>query len=551
MLNFFILFAGIFFAILATAILSYISIATMVGPWIAPAIVLISSAFLHFRKKQKSRAETDKELVLVQTIGSVGGIVGMALGFSLPTLYFLDPETFKSLLQKPFYFCSIITFVCIAAGGFGIWLARCFAGRFIETKQLQFPVSQLIYRIITSQTHIKQAKSTFWGFGLSFLVGFCRDGFWRFTGFISKVYEIFPTIFRSEFSIQISPMLWAVGFIIGINNFLPLLVGMMSKYFILYPLNRHSEFLPFSFFSPFSFDVFVTAFCSGLVLSEIIFHLAKNGFKFVKIVGDCKLSLQKFFSNMFKFISSSKHFLFLKNISLELIISLCLSSVFLSYFKFGLLAQILLLVLIVIATYQMGYIGGQIGLITFGRFATFVMIPMLLLFKLDFVQVTFLCVFFNVCAGVSSDLLFDYKVGQLCGIDFKIIRRYQWVGLIAASICAGFFLWLLFTNFQLGSVDLFAQRGRDRALLIQSLNFDLKIVLCGIVYGLILKFFKISPTMVFGGILMPNNLTIGLLIGALISFFVKNHEEKIPFCSGIFAGESIWIIMSVLLKFCR
>jgi hypothetical protein len=206
------------------------------------------------------------------------------------------------------------------------------------------------------------------------------------------------------------------------------------------------------------------------------------------------------------------------------------------------------LALIVIATYQIGYLGGQIGLITFGRFATFIMIPMMLMFKLDFVQVTFLCVFFNVCAGVASDLLFDYKVGQLCQIDFKVIRRYQWIGLIVASLCVGFFLWILFTNFQLGSPELFAQRAKARALLIQSFNFDFRIVFLGVIYGLILKKFKISPTMVFGGILMPTNLSIGLLLGAILSAIVKNAEEKIPFCSGVFAGESIWVITTVLLK---
>jgi uncharacterized oligopeptide transporter (OPT) family protein len=547
MLNLFVIFSGAFFAILATAILSYISIATMVGPWIAPAIVLVSSAFLRLRKKQKSRGETDKELALIQTIGSVGGIVGMALGFSLPTLYFLNPELFNNLLKTPFYFCSIITFVCVAAGGFGIWLARCFAYRFIETKQLSFPVSQLIYRIITAQTHEKQTKSTFWGFGLSFVVGFLRDGLFRFEGILLKSYEILPTIFKNELSISLSPMLWAIGFIVGIKNIFPLFIGMLSKYFILYPINKHAEFLPFSFFSPFSFDVFVTAFCSGLVLSELVFHLVKIS---KKIVCCSSQSWHEFSSMLRAAVSTKKYFLFLKNISLELIIALLLSSGFLFYFKFTFVSQLLLMTLIVIATYQIGYLGGQIGLVTFGRFATFVMIPMMLLFKLDFVQVTFLCVFFNVCAGVASDLLFDYKVGQLCEIDFKVIRKYQWIGLIVASLCVGFFLWILFTNFQLGSSELFAQRGRDRALLIQSLNFDFRVVFIGVVYGLFLKKFKISPTMVFGGILMPSNLSIALLLGAILSAFVKDPEEKIPFCSGIFAGESIWVIGTVLLKLC-
>ena len=51
-MDFFIIIVGIIFTIFSTAILSYISMATMVGPWIAPIIVLMSSAILKFRRKQ-------------------------------------------------------------------------------------------------------------------------------------------------------------------------------------------------------------------------------------------------------------------------------------------------------------------------------------------------------------------------------------------------------------------------------------------------------------------------------------------------------------------
>jgi hypothetical protein len=107
---------------------------------------------------------------------------------------------------------------------------------------------------------------------------------------------------------------------------------------------------------------------------------------------------------------------------------------------------------------------------------------------------------------------------------------------------------LLFTSFQIGSPDLFAQRGKSRALLIQSLNFNWIIVVLGFLYGIILKKLKLSPTMVFGGLLMPNHLTIGLVIGAVTSWLSKNSKEQGPIWSGVFAGESLWILFSILLK---
>ena len=83
----------------------------------------------------------------------------------------------------------------------------------------------------------------------------------------------------------------------------------------------------------------------------------------------------------------------------------------------------------------------------FGRFTTFVMIPVLVFFRLDYVQLTVLCMFTNICFGAATDLLSDYKVGELSGIPFHRIRHYQWLGLVVTSVSMGFILWLLFTHF--------------------------------------------------------------------------------------------------------
>ncbi len=564
-MNFFIIIPGIIFAALSAAILSYVSMATMVGPWIAPAIVLVSSIILKLRTKNVDKGQVNKELALIQTIGSIGGIIAVGVGFSLPTLYFLDPKTFNNLIASPLYFSSFIAVLCIAAGGFGIWLARIFADKFVVKEKLSFPVSELIYKMITSQSQEKQAKKMFWGFSFSWVICFFRDGILRFKGLLPKVFYIFPSLLGNNFAISIMPMLWAIGFITGVGIVFPLFIGLLSKYLILMPLNNHSLYLPFKMFPSMPYNDFVMAFAAGLVVSGLVLMFLKypgqilkkfkkvSGFNYFKKENSSRESfsvtdfLRKDFfqTKAAKFKSLMKLFL-----NLELIFVLSISFLFLSYLKFSLVSQILLLIFIVLATYQISFLAGKIGLVTFGRFATFIMIPMMMFFKLDFMQITMLCVFFNVCAAAASDLLFDYKVGQLCNVNFKTIHRYQWLGLVVTSLTIGFFLWLLFTNFQVGSADLFAQRGKSRALLIQSLSFDWRVVLFGFFYGVILKKLKISPTMVFGGILMPNYLTVGLAIGAFLSYISNKSSDEIPFWSGVFAGESIWILFFILLKLC-
>ena len=172
----------------------------------------------------------------------------------------------------------------------------------------------------------------------------------------------------------------------------------------------------------------------------------------------------------------------------------------------------------------------------------------LFMFQLDSFQITMLCVFVVISCAAASDLIFDYKIGHTFGISFDRIHKYQWLGLIATAIGIGACFWLFFTNLQLGSAELFAQRCQNRALLIQSLNFDWRVILIGLGYGFLLRRIKISPTMVFGGLLMPNGLTFGLAIGALGTLLSKNPKENHPFFSGVFASESIWIITRIILK---
>ena len=52
--------------------------------------------------------------------------------------------------------------------------------------------------------------------------------------------------------------------------------------------------------------------------------------------------------------------------------------------------------------------------------------------------------------------------------------------------------------------------------------------------------------MVLGGLLMPLNITIGLVIGGLATLFVKDKEEYFPFWSGVFAANSLWMIFQAL-----
>ena len=92
-MNFFTIFFGCLLAIVSAAILSYISIATMLGPWIAPTLVLMTGIVLKLRKSS-SKDSTIQQTILIQAIAAGGGAIATGIGFALPALYFLDPAMF-------------------------------------------------------------------------------------------------------------------------------------------------------------------------------------------------------------------------------------------------------------------------------------------------------------------------------------------------------------------------------------------------------------------------------------------------------------------------
>ena len=121
------------------------------------------------------------------------------------------------------------------------------------------------------------------------------------------------------------------------------------------------------------------------------------------------------------------------------------------------------------------------------------------------------------------------------------------MGLLISSACVGVVFWLLVRHFGLGSAQLFAYRAQSRQLLIHAKHFNYGVLAIGACFGFLLKRFKCNPMLVLGGLLMPINITLGLVVGGLFALLPKDREEWYPFWSGVFAGNSIWMLIRTIL----
>lgn len=526
----------VIFSIFSTIVMSYISMATPIGPWIGPTLVLLALLI----KRYVFTVIQERDIAYSVAGGSVGGILATAFGFSFPTLYFLDQNLFNEWMQEPFYFISILSCLALCSGWLGIWVANVFEKKYIVEEQLAFPIGQLTYKMIGAQAQVKKAYELMMGFFSTIVFCIFQNGMYflprllpRFITVFSKMNIGFFRIPSLVLRLDLLPMFLAIGFVTGHVIAGPLAVGAVAKIFLADPVHN-------LFFTYLSNVEFVLAFCSGIVLSSALFGFFGLSKRILNGIRDQLYNKNTQLGFSFLSFFSAQHLIELGAICVLFVL-------FLTYFHFTFISQFFLILFSLICGYIIASIAGKTGLALLGRFATFVMVPAIMLFRLNYVQMVIVATCVELVGGVATDILFGRKMGHLGNLDIKKLKYYQYFGLVISSLSVGIVFWVLINHFSLGSEELFAYRAQSRQLLIATQQFNFFVLIIGVAFGTILKYIKLNPMLVLGGLLMPVQLTMSLVLGGIIALLVKKPEEWHAFWSGVFAGNSIWMIMRALL----
>lgn len=543
---------GILLTSFATLIMSYISLATGIGPWIETTLVLMGMLIFALGYQRSTSQQRSRALGLVSVAGGIGGIAAVAAGFTFPTLYFLDPTAFSLLLASPWQFAGVLSVTSFVAGAFGLTCAHYFGDSLLDKEDLPFPIGELVYKMIMAADNFSKAISLALGFigTLGFL------GIQVFFDFLSKPMRLIKgqalgplTVPSLEIPLDQLPMFWAIGFVTGHVIAVPLLVGLLSKIFVIEPLfyfyPKLCEFLSVQGvigllhlqYQPnvITSNDFTIAFSSGLVLFgafESFISLSK--------------SARSGFGNLFKTTSGA----FSYNGSWVTISSILILTIgVFSFLEFNMLAQVYLMLFTLLCCYQLMMIAGKFGIAPIGRFATFVVVPGMLLFGFTPLQITCVALFVETSGGVACDALFGKKMGRLASIEPETIVRYQWLGLLVSSLAIGGIFLALISHFGLGNEvgALAATRSASRALLLSIKSFDLGVLSLGVGFGYLISFTKVSPALLLAGILMPLSYSLMLALGGLSTYLVKEKEEQYPFWSGVFASNSLWMLFRAFI----
>lgn len=528
------LFLAALFSIFSTTVMSYITLATPIGPWMGPTLALMGVVLLQSFGNKISK----KNILLAVISGSIGGILATALCFAFPTFYFLNQTMFNVWITQPVKAISALAALCFIAGGLGLWVAYLFEETLLAQKELTFPVGRLVYEVVNASDQKNNSRQLMGGFFGT--IGYCllqvTTWFKKYIAvsrltLLSKT-RILNTVTIPALQIDLAfmPMLWSIGFIVGHSITLPLFVGAVARIFCIDILHAH-------YFTHLKSMDFIFAFCSGMVLFGVVLSL----------IGMPK-SIWRFFKSLkVKTITKKGMVEYVINQPIvSIVVALGSCCVLLSYFEFSLIAQFYLVVLSLICAYQLMVVAGKIGMAYLGRFATFVMLPALLLFRLNPLQIAVLSAFVQISGGVAAEILFGLKTAQLAKLSKKETRAFQIFGLVVCSITLAVVFWLLVTRLELGSAQLLAQRGKTRALLVEAGQFDYYALLLGGIFGMVLKWLRISPMLVLGGLLMSLPFTLGLVFGGLSTFLFKDKKKWEPLCSGMYAANALWIVIHAL-----
>lgn len=526
-------FLSIALTLFATAVMSFMSMAVPIGPWVDVTLVLIATLCMRSLFPMISDYIRTRTIGLSVLSGGIAGAVATACGFSFPTLFFLNKDLFNAWMSNIPFFIGIFAAIVIAAGGFGLMIAHFYEKHMIVEEQMPFPIGQLVYKTMVAQNQMRKALELCGGAAIAFFMGIAQ-----MTRLLPAQLSFIPRISYGLLQIPAitlkldwAAMLLAIGFVTGHVIALPLLVGIISKIFFITPIHH-------TFFSLMRNEDFLLAFCSGMVLQGAFLSLfdmprfIMQGAKRIRQGFTCQ-------SDML-FAGSDKEKYMMLGLSAAVLMLM------LSYFKFSFLAQLYVVVFTFICTYQLLILGGKLGLAPVGRYATFVMVPGLIFFGFDGVQATIVAVCVELSGMAAVDALFSYKMGQLAGIKDSLIARFQWLGLIVCALSIGIIFWILISYFGLGSSELFAQRAQARALLINAYSFNYVVMIVGFIYGFVLKYIKINPALVLGGLLMPYDFSMMLVMGGLLTYITSQPEEWHPFWSGMFAASSLWMLIKAV-----
>jgi len=553
------MFLGLLLGLLFALANAYLAL--KIGMTVSAAIpsAILSMAILKMFCKKVSILEHN----IVQTVSTVGEGLAAGVVFTVPALIFLGeaPSIFR-------------IFLLTSLGGILGILFMIPMRRYIIVKEhgiLPFPEGTACAELLKAgEQKEASAMMAAWGFIVGALYKVC-----------SSILHIFPEEFKTYFksfqntlfSVEATPALLGVGYIIGPMIASILFSGGILGWWILIPLIKlfgaSSQVFPAT--APISslgpeqiWSFYIRYIGAGAVAVGGMFSLVKI---FPMLIKTVHVGFKELFSG-FKTGENVKRVD--KDISLSFLILGALAIILFLWLFPGMPMNFLTIVLLVVLSYffsavtslTVGIVGSSSNPLS-GMTITTLLITCFTFVLLGWTEriyliaaITMSCVA-NVAICMACTTSQDLKTGFLLGATPIKQQVAEIIGVLLPSMALGATVYLLNQAFTLGSDYMPAPQASLMAMIAEGVisnQLPYTLVLVGVILGIVLQIIKI-PVLPFAiGLYLPLSISTAIMIGGLVSWYVHRHVRKEQInerarliCAGLIGGEACMGIVIALL----
>jgi len=513
-------------AVLMTMSGVYITLRMNAFMWASILTALMAMGIYKILKLEKDASV--HEINIAQTAASTGGILAAGICFTIPAIYFLDPELFDTLISDPGSFLFKVFVLALVGGIMGVLFSAYLRKHMIIEENLPFVIGEATAdTIMAGKRGGRKIKVLLSAFGFSAIFTTLRDGVslsigklhFVFNGIIPDFKQFQLGVFKIE--VPFIPMAFGAGYLIGYKIVSIWFLGCLFSYYLFQPLVHYLYNVPMEQMITYTLPLGVGAVIGGGV-TLFILRVIPSSIRTFKAMISAKVSKDELNPRL---------------IPIFAVISIFIMSFILNL---SIIASILAILGIWVITALAGRMTGEIGIDPMEVFAVIIVLFVKLAVSLGTMESIAIAAIAAVSVGVAGDLLFDLKAGHMLKTSPKSQAKAQILGVIIGSSVVGFSLLAILNAFTLGSPELYALQARSVSYMLGAI--DVKIFLIGIIIGTAITLMKF-PGMVFGvGIFIPLYLSVAFFIGGVVNYINRKKAEDETerlIASGLIGGEGV------------
>ncbi|MHC1723645.1 MAG: OPT/YSL family transporter [Aminipila sp.] len=517
------LIIGSFGAIILTMSSMFVALKLSSLPWPIMFVALVSMFAL------KACGNTNiNEINVTHTAMSAGAMVAGGLAFTLPGIWMLNPDTKINPL--------ILIIITVGGVILGLIFTSLIRKYFIVTKELPYPMGQAAAEtLIIGDAGGKKAFMLFASMGFSAIFTVLRDGVQKIpaTFMNSKMLS-----FGSSGGIWLSPMLIAVGYIIG-----PVFIGI---WFLGAIIGDFGILIGGQYFG-----IWDAATASSIKASLGIGLMVGTGIGI--IVKGILPKAKEIFGAMFKKDSIGDSIVPLRWAPIVMVV---IAFLFTTLAHMGVVASIITILGIWLATAMSSQCVGQSGINPMEIFGIIVLIAVKAVSSIGQTEAFLVAATVAVACGLVGDVMNDFKAGYILKTDPKAQWIAEAVGSVIGAVVSVVVLLIIVNAYgaDVFGTEIFpAAQASAVAAMVGGISHMPAFVI-GLVLAVILYCVNF-PVMTLGlGVYLPFYLSATAFIGGMLRLFADKvfpeFEKKGTgsiIASGLLGGEAVVGVILALI----